>query len=216
MTVPLWPATLLPDLPYAWKPTLRVKKGGPFGGDRWLTRADNRFPLLSAVLNFFVDDWEDFRPNFDFWTSVGGANGVFDFADFNAWDVGGLIWASVFSGQILAATLDYDLPIATSTGTGFVFKLDGVTKTVQRLTGAVTHPTGTEDGTSDVYLYPGLGTNGRDLAHTRVQQTVGAIITITGKGQRIQPTRILEEDLPVSWTENTNYTIGPLTFLEVR
>lgn len=215
MTLPLWPATPLPDMPYAWKTIRRVKRGGPFGGDRWLTRADNRFPLMSVPLTFRTDDWEDLRPIYDFWNTIGGANGVFDFADLNQADAGGLIWASLYAGQILAATLDYDLPLATSTGTGFVFKLDGVTKTVQRIVGAG-FPVGTEDGTSDVYVYPGAGTNGRDEAHTRVQQTVGQILTVTGKGARILPMRVLEEELPAVWEDVTNYTLGPVTLTEVR
>lgn len=213
MTLPLWPATPLPDLPYQWKAVRRVKRGGPFGGDRWLTRADNRFPLMSVALTYFFDNNTDLETIYNFWDSVGGANGIFDFADLTIWDEspGGLLWAKMFAGQILAATLDYDLPIKTTTGTGFVVKIDGVTKTVQRIT-----TPGTEDGSSDVYLYPAGGGNGRDKAHTRVQQTVGQILTVTGQGQRIQQTRVLEEELPIVWSELTNFTLGPVTLLEVR
>jgi hypothetical protein len=211
MTLPLWPA-VVPQANYRWHPIRRVKKGGPFGGDRWLKRADNRFELMQiGPLTYVSEDPEEIRPLYDFWNSVGGPLGVFDFADLNMWDGGWLTWANVFSGQIAASTLDYDLPIATSTGTGFSLKLDGVSKTVQRIT-----TPGSEDGSSDVYLYPGAGANGRDRAHTRVQQTVGAIITETGKGQRFATVQVLEEEPPIEWEPLTIYTFGPVTFLEVR
>lgn len=213
MTLPLWPTTPAPSGDYFWKPIRRVKRGGPFGGDRWLTKADNRFELMQVTpLTWVSEDWEtELRPLYDFWNAIGGGNGRFDFIDFNMWDGGGLVWASLFAGQIAAATLDYDLPIITSTQTGFVFKLDGVTKTVQWIT-----TPGTENGTSDVYVYPGAGTNGRDKGHTRVQQTVGAIVKVTGKGQRVIQALVLEEEIPVSWAPQTIYTLGPLTFIEVR
>lgn len=213
MTLPLWPVDPRPQFDYKWRPIRRVNKGGPFGGDRYLTSAENRYELMQvAPLLWFSDDYEtDIRPIYDFWNSIGGPNGVFDFIDQNMHDAGGVTWTNVFAGQIAAATLDYDLPIITSTGTGFVFKLNGVAKTVQRIT-----TPGSEDGTSDVYVYPGAGTNGRDKGHTRVQQTVGSIITTSGKGQRVIQARAIEEDPEVTWSALTQYTFGPLTFLEVR
>ncbi|MDD5304873.1 MAG: hypothetical protein PHS14_17390 [Elusimicrobia bacterium] len=215
MTLPLWPASPLPQLPYAWKMTRRVKRGGPFGGDRWLTRADNRFALFSVGLTYFVDDFEELRPVLDFWESVGGPNGVFDFKDLNVNDGGGIMWKLPYVGQIAAATVDYELPIASSTGTGFVLTLDGVAQTVQRIDDDADFPPA-EDGTSDIYLHLKAATNGRDKAVTRVQQTVGAIIGIEAMGFRFMQARVLEEELPIVWTENTNYTLGPVTLTEVR
>lgn len=211
MTLPLWPTSPDPQLPYAWKMTRRVKKGGPFGGDRYLTRADNRFALMSVALTYFNEDPTVILPILAFWESIGGANGVFDFKDINVNDGGGIMWKIPFVDQIETSTVNYDLPIVRSTATGFVFTLDGVVQTVQTIT-----TPGTENGTSDVYLYPGGGENGRDKATTRVQETVGLIIGIEATGFRFMKARVLEEELPITWVENTNYQIGPVTLIEVR
>jgi hypothetical protein len=210
----LFPQSLLPQASIQWKSIRNVRRAGPFGGQRSRVSPQNRFEILAVDLVFLDEDWTVFKAIYDFWNQVEGAVGTFNLEDIYADDAGdgsGILWTDLFAGTTDGVEDTYDLPIKTSTGTGFVFKHSGATKTVQRITSP-----GTENGTSDIYLYPAAGTDGKDQAKYRVLPASGGVIKVSGKGHRIEEMAFLNEEFPFSMEPLTIRQTGTLNLIGVR
>lgn len=100
--------SLFPDLPgsavapYAWQARFRTIVAGPFQNENLVTRATHQFPLHSATLSYFTQDYVNVvRPILEFHRDRRGRYESFSFYDLLGWDVSpnpGIAWRTVFVG----------------------------------------------------------------------------------------------------------------------